>query len=70
MCVLIFCTTFPETFLILRSEQDMIKKMYIGLVRFLMKLIFSTYFRKKCSNIKFHENPSSGSGTVACGRTE
>jgi len=25
---------------------------------------------KKYSNIKFHENPYSGSGVVKCGRTE
>jgi len=31
--------------------------------------IFSTDFRK-CSNIKFHENPSSGSRVVPCGRTD
>jgi hypothetical protein len=32
--------------------------------------IFCIDFRKKYSNIKFHENPSSGSGVVACGRTD
>ena len=31
--------------------------------------IFSTYFRKKHSNIKFHENPSSES-RVQCGQTD
>jgi len=31
--------------------------------------IFSTDFRKK-SNIKFHENPSSGSRVVPCGRMD
>ena len=31
--------------------------------------IFSTDFRK-CSHIKFHQNPSSGSGVVPCGRTD
>jgi hypothetical protein len=36
------------------------------------KLEFSRKgFRKKFpSNVKFHENPSSGSGVVACGRTD
>ena len=32
--------------------------------------IFLIYFRKKHSNIKFHENPSSGSRFVPCGRTD
>jgi hypothetical protein len=33
--------------------------------------IFSKYFRKKkYSNIKFHENPSSGSRAVPCRRTD
>ena len=31
---------------------------------------FSTDFRKKSSNIKFHENPSSGSRAVPCGQTD
>jgi len=30
---------------------------------------FSTYFRKN-SNIKFHENPSSGSRDVPCRQTD
>jgi len=32
--------------------------------------IFSTNSRKKYSNIKFHENPSSGSRAVPCGQTD
>jgi len=32
--------------------------------------IFSTDFRKKYSNIKFHENPSSGSRAVPCRRKD
>jgi len=36
-----------------------------------MKLeIFSKDFRQEYSNIKFHENPSSGSTVVPCGRTD
>jgi len=33
-------------------------------------LIFSTFFFEKCSNIKFHENSSSGSRVIPCGRTD
>ena len=38
--------------------------------RISMKGEFSRDFRKKKSNIKFHENPSSGSRVVAYGRTD
>ena len=36
----------------------------------LMKLRVSRQIFGKCSNIKFHENPSSGSRFVPCGRTD
>jgi len=32
--------------------------------------MFSRNFRKKHSNIKFHENPSSGSRALPCGRSD
>jgi hypothetical protein len=38
-----------------------------------MELEFSRKFfekKKKSSNIKFHQNPSSGSRTVPCGKTD
>ena len=35
-----------------------------------MKLEFSQQIFEKSSNIKFHENPSSGSRVVPCGRTD
>jgi hypothetical protein len=35
-----------------------------------MKLEFSRQILEKCSDIKFHENPSSGSRVVPCGRTD
>jgi len=35
-----------------------------------MKLQFSWQFSEKYSNIKFHENPSSGSRVVPCKRTD
>ena len=51
--------------------------MYIGLhVKYplfcpiLMKLEFSGQLFEKYSNIKFHENPLSGSGVVPCGWTD
>jgi len=36
----------------------------------LIKLQFSRHIFKKYSDIKFRENPSSGSGSVTCGRTD
>ena len=38
--------------------------------RNLMKLEFSGQIFEKYSNIKFHENPSSRSGDVPCGRED
>jgi hypothetical protein len=35
-----------------------------------MKLEFLGRFFKKCSNIKFHENPSSRSRVFPCGHTD
>jgi len=40
------------------------------LVRFLMKLQIPRQIFEKSPNIKFHENPSSGSRVVPCGRTD
>jgi len=76
-----FCSSLQrlsETFIILRkTERDTIKKMYIGLhikralfIPILIKLEFSRLIFEKYSNIKFHENPPSGSGVVPCGRTD
>jgi len=47
---------FSETFLILRTERDVIKNLYWSSV--LMKLPFSRYILKKYLNTKFHEKPS------------
>jgi hypothetical protein len=68
MCSLSLSTILSKTFLILsRKERDTIK-MYIGFhvkyryfCHILMKLEFSRQIFEKYSNIKFYENPSSGS---------
>jgi hypothetical protein len=51
--------------------------MYIGLhvkyrycCQILMKLEFCRRIFEKYSNVKFHENPSIGSGVVPCGQTD
>jgi len=35
-----------------------------------MKLEISRQIFEQCSNIEFHQNPSSGSGVVPCGQTD
>ena len=68
-----------EIFLILRrNERDIVEKclsvfMYSTgyCCQILMKLEFSRkIFEKKKFNIQFHENPSSESRVVSCGRTD
>jgi len=67
----------PEKFLILKTtEQDMMKNVYwssckvpIILANIYWNLNFPGQILKKFSNIKFHENPSSGSRVVPCGQT-
>ena len=66
---------FSETFLILMvSERGMIKKNYWSSSKIPViiwkKIEFLDRFKKKHSNIKFHENPSSGSRVVSYGRTD
>ena len=63
---------FSETFFILRiHKRDVIENvMYALFLSGLMKLVFSPYIFKNCSNIKFHANPSSGSRVVPCGRRD
>jgi hypothetical protein len=78
MCVLIFSTTLPETFLIVRRiQRDILVnilrsscKLPVILVRFLMKFEFSRQIFEKYLNIKFPENPSSESRDIPCGRTD
>ena len=66
-----------ETFLILRwNGRDMIKNVYWSSCKstlccpILTTLEFSRHISEKSSNIKFHENPSSGSRVLPCGRTK
>jgi len=67
-CVLIFSTNWSETPPFLRTtERDMYSTSYwshIVMNRSLSRQIF-----EKHSNVKFHENPSSGSRAVPCGQT-
>jgi hypothetical protein len=67
--------TLSKTFLILRSERDMIKNVCwlscevpLFLSDFSETRISSSF--EKSSNIKFHENPSSRSRVFSCERTE
>jgi hypothetical protein len=78
MCVLIFSTAFVWAFLTLRrSERDVIRHVYWSSCEkkahysypILMRRLFSTIFEKKYSNTKFHEDPSSWSRVIPCGRT-
>jgi hypothetical protein len=60
-----------ETFLIpRRTEWDMIKNVCRSSGTILMKREFSPQFFEKYSNIKFHENLSSGIQVVPCGWTD
>ena len=75
MCVLIFFTRFVRTLLIIRgTERVMMENVYCSsckvpviLNQILMELKFSRQLFEKYTDIKFHENPSSGS-RVLCGR--
>jgi hypothetical protein len=72
--ILIFSAT--ETFLIRRIQRDVIINLSTYYVKYrhsrhiLTKLQFSQQIFGKYSNIKFHENPSSGSRVVPSGRTD
>jgi hypothetical protein len=77
----VFCFSLQlvsETFLILKiTKRIWQKKIYwssckvpVILVRFWRNLKFSRQIFEKYANIKFYENPSSGSRVVGCGRTK
>ena len=79
MCVLIFSTTLSETFFVLRrNERDMIENICwfeiqspdFFFLQILMKTEFSQQIFEKYSNVKFHEDPCSGSRVVPSGRTD
>ena len=74
-CVLIFCINFSETFPVRsRNERDMIFSVKYRLVlsdcneTWIFWTVF--FFFEKYTNIKFHENPSSGSRVVLYRRTD
>ena len=76
-CVLIFSITFVWNISHSKNNQAIYHKCILVFVwstryscQIVMKLEFSQQIFEKCSNIKFHENPSSGSRVVAWGRTE
>ena len=59
--VLIFSTTFVWNILNLRNiEEDIITNVHTSSGQILIKLQLSRQIFEKYSNIKFHENPSSG----------
>jgi hypothetical protein len=79
MCFSVLSTTSSAIFLSLRRIQldTVINVQYMSpynvpavLVRFRSNLNFLDRFYGKCSNMKFHENPSAGSPVVPCGYTD
>jgi hypothetical protein len=78
ICVLIFSTTFiwnishskknPARYFHKRRNVFMYSTPYF--CRVLMKLECFVHITKKISNIKFHQNPSSGSQVVPCGQRD
>jgi len=78
MCVLVSSTTFGWNVSHSKKKWARFDKkcilVFMQSTRYfcqiLMKLKFSLHFLKKYSNIKFHENPSSGSRVVQCGQTD
>jgi hypothetical protein len=75
---LLFSPTFLSvTSLILTSTERVVIKMFIGLhvkyplfFKILIKLEFSGKIFEKCSNINFHENPSSERRDIPCKQTD
>jgi hypothetical protein len=56
----------PETFLVLRSERDIVINVHRSSCQIVTKLEFSRQIFATSPNIKFHGNPSSGSRVVLC----
>jgi len=63
---LILSTDFSETSLVVRRNERNIKIVYW----FSCKVPVSGQIFEKSSNIKFYQNPSSGSQVVPCGQTD
>ena len=63
-------------FLVLRIRRDIFVKVLMSICKVpviivrLLQLEFPRQIFEKYSGIKFHENPSSGTSVVPCGRTE
>ena len=77
MCVMIFSTTFVQNISHSKNWERYDQKcilVFTKSARFScqiwMKLEFSRHIFEEHSNIKFHENPSSESRSVPCGRTD
>jgi hypothetical protein len=80
VCVLILSTKLSETFLVLiRMERGIVNvlnvrgsscKLSLFSYQILKNLEFSRQIFAKFSNIKFHEDPCSGSRAVPCARTD
>ena len=75
MCILIFCTTFVRN--ISHSDKNSTRYYHkrtqvfmLFLSYFKKRRSFSTDFFENSSNIKFHENSSSGSRVAPCGRKD
>jgi len=72
-----FLQLVSETFLIRRTGRDVIPNVHRSSceVRVILRdfdetwIFWTVFFFEKYSNTKFHENPSSGSRVVPCGRT-
>ena len=78
VCVLIFSTTFVWNILqckkkwVIYDQKCVLEFMYSTPYNWqiLIKLEFSRPVFEQYTNIKFHENPSSGSRIVPCGQTD
>jgi len=78
MCIWFYVHILPETFFLLRSfEQNMSKNVRLSsctvpfiLEWLLWNLSFMDNLKKKFSNIRFHENLSSGRWVVPCRQTD
>ena len=71
MCVFIFSTTFVWNIShsMVNSARHSLINVHASSCKLRFILEFSRHIFEKHSNIKFHENPSSGSQVVPCGRT-